>query len=420
MQIGKIWRWPLMALALTGLALVAMACGDDDDGGGDTTPAAQATTGATEPAGTATTGGGETITINKGDKNKVVISTTLTTDNAELGIPIRDAALLAITDFGAIEGFEVEADPQDDQCSGPGSESAAEKLISDGVVAVMGPMCSGGAVAALDNYGAEDILVISASATNGSVVKQGATNFARTAWNDDTQGAEMAKYVYNTLKLTKAVTVNDQSTYGKGLMDVFKATFEELGGTVSSEQAVTVGEQDFSSVVTTITGESPEIVVFGGFIAEGAALVRQLKDGGFEGAFMGADGIADQDFIDQAAGGAEGAYVSRGPQPTASNYDAFLADYQAAYGADAGTQFTEHAYDAMTIILTAIKQVAKVDADGNLTISKADLIAAAKGITLENGASGTVQFLDDGDRDISTGAVNRIDQVTSGKLEQVQ
>jgi branched-chain amino acid transport system substrate-binding protein len=418
MRIGKTWRWPLLAIAFGGLAFIAAACGGDDNGG-DQTPAATQPAG-TQAAGTPAAGGGEVITITKGETIKVGVSTTLTTDNAELGIPIRDAALLAINDFGAIEGFEIEADPQDDLCSGPGSESAAEKLISDGVVAVMGPMCSGGAVAALDNYGAQDILVISSSATNGSVVQQGATNFARTAWNDDTQGAEMAKYVYNTLKLTKAVTVNDQSTYGKGLMDVFGSSFEGLGGTVSSEQAVTVGEQDFSSVVTTITGENPEIVVFGGFIAEGAALVRQLRDAGYEGAFMGADGIADQDFIDQAGDAAEGAYVSRGPQPTASNYDAFLTEYQAAYGADAGTQFTEHSYDAMTIILTAIKQVAKVDADGNLTINKADLIAAAKGITLENGASGTVEFLENGDRDISTGAVNRIDQVTSGAFEQKQ
>ena len=164
-------------------------------------------------------------------------------------------------------------------------------------------------MAALDDYGAEDILVIGSSATNTSVTQQGATNFARTAWNDDVQGVEMAKYVHDTLNFTTAVLVDDQSTYGKGLMDVFEPTYTELGGTVASRQVVTVGEQDFSAVVTTITGDSPEIVVFGGFIAEGAALVRQLRDAGFEGAFMGADGIADQDFIDQAGGAAEGAYV---------------------------------------------------------------------------------------------------------------
>jgi branched-chain amino acid transport system substrate-binding protein len=201
-------------------------------------------------------------------------------------------------------------------------------------------------------------------------------------------------------------------------MGVFKTEFEALGGTVTSEQAVTVGEQDFSSVVTTI-GTTPEIVVFGGFIAEGATLVRQLRDAGYEGAFMGADGIADQDFIDQAGGGAEGAYVSRGPQPAASSYDDFLAKYQAEYGEAAGIQFTEHSYDAMTIILRAIEQVATVEG-GSLVSDRQALIDAAKTITLENGASGTVEFLENGDRDIAVGAVNRIDQVENNAFVQVQ
>jgi branched-chain amino acid transport system substrate-binding protein len=412
------YRWPLIAVGVTAIAIFAVACGDDDDDGddgdGDETPAA--TSGATQPAG----GEGETITIAAGEPIKIGISTTLTTDNAELGIPIRDSFLLALGERPDIEGFTIESVEADDLCSGPGSEAAAQQLITAEVVAVIGPMCSGGSVAALDDYDAEDILVIGTSATNTSVTQQGATNFARTAWNDDVQGEEMAKYVQETLALTTAVLVDDQSTYGKGLMDVFETTFTEAGGTVASRQVVTVGEQDFSAVVTTITGDSPEIVVFGGYIAEGAALVRQLRDAGFEGVFMGADGIADQDFIDQAGGAAEGAYVSRGPQALETNFDEFMAKYVAEYGEDAGTQFTDFTYDGVNVLLNAIEQVAEVDSDGNLTINRADLIAAARGITLEGGATGTVEFLDNGDRDIAVGAVNRIDQVTGGVLTQLQ
>lgn len=415
LKSGKAWyRWPAL-LAGAALLVFAAACSDDDDGddGGDTTPGA--TSEATAPSG----GEGETITIEAGSTIKIGISTTLTTENAELGIPIRDSATLALNERGEISGFTLEAVEADDQCDGPGSEAAAAQLISAGVVAVLGPMCSGGTVAALDDYGAENILVIGSSATAASITAQSAPNYARTAWNDAIQGAEMAKYVYNELSITDAVTVNDQSTYGKGLMDGFKSAFEELGGTVTSEQAVTVGEQDFSSVVTTI-GTEPSIVVFGGYIAEGAVLVRQLREAGYEGEFMGADGVADQSFIDQAAGAAEGAYVSRGPQALETNFDEFMAKYVAEFGEDAGTQFTDFTYDAMNIIMNAIEQVGVVDADGNMTINQADLIAAAKGITLENGATGSVEFLEDGDRDIAVGAVNRIDQVTDGALTQLQ
>jgi branched-chain amino acid transport system substrate-binding protein len=411
------FRLSILATLFALIAVVAIACSDDDDDGdepsGGETP--QATSAATEPAG----GEGETVTIAAGDPIKVGVSVTLSTENAELGIPIRDAALLAVEDKGPIAGFTVEAVEADDLCSGPGSETAAEQLIAEGVVAVQGPMCSGGTVAALDNYAAAGLFALSGSASAANVSEQGAENFARTAWNDKTQGAEMAKYVYETIGATNATLVDDQSTYGKGLMDVFETEFTALGGTINGRQAVTVGEQDFSAVVTSI-GTDPAIVVFGGFIAEGAALIRQLRDAGYTGDFMGADGIADARFIELAGDAANNAYVSRGPQSEPNGKEALLARYHEKYGADAGEQFVDFAYDAMTIILNAIEQVGVVNADGDMEINLADLGAAIKSTTLEDGATGTVQFLDNGDRDIAAGAVNQIDQIVNGAFERLQ
>lgn len=425
MKIGSRARSRMLLVGgmLATLTLVFAACssgtssGDKTKtaaaGGGGKTPAAGATSAATSASDS-----GGTVTIRKGDAIKIGISTTLTTDNAELGIPIRDAALLAIKAKGTIKGFTIEGDPQDDQCAGPASVTAANKLIADGVVAVVGPMCSGGAVAALDPYSKANMLVVSASATNPSVTAQGKKDFFRTAWNDATQGAEMAKYTYTTLSKKNAVLVNDQSTYGKGLMDVFKASFTGLGGKVAGEEAVTVGEKDFGPIVTKIKGENPDIVVFGGFIAEGAVLVRQLKEAGVTAAFMGADGIADQKYIDQSGGAAEGSYVSRGPKPTDTKlYDAFAAAYKAEYKKDAG-QFTEQSTDATNIILAAIEKVATVDGSGNLVIDRQKLIDAVKA-TSYAGASGQIDFDDKGDRKV-VGAVNEIDQVKSGKLTRIQ
>ena len=421
MKIGRttrsLPRMLLLAAVLAALTVVLAACGGGTSSK-DKTATAGAGGGKTPAATTAATGGAGTITVKKGDKIKIGISTTLTTDNAQLGIPIRDAALLAIKTKGTIKGFGIEGDPQDDVCSGPGSVTAANKLIADKVVAVLGPMCSGGAVAALDPYSKDNVLVVSASATNPSVTAQGKKDFFRTAWNDATQGAEMAKYAYTTLSKKNAVLVNDQSTYGKGLMDVFKKSYTGLGGKVASEEAVTVGEKDFSPIVTKIKGESPDIVIFGGFIAEGAVLVRQLKEAGVTAAFMGADGIADQKYIDQSGGAAEGSYVSRGPKPTDTTlFDKFAAAYKAEYSKDPG-QFSEQSYDATNIILAAIEKVATVDGSGNLVIDKQKLIDAVR-TTSYAGGSGQIDFDDKGDRKV-VGAVNEIDQVKSGKLTRIQ
>jgi branched-chain amino acid transport system substrate-binding protein len=409
------FRLPLLAALFAMVAFVAVACGDDDEDepSGGETPAAT-----TQPADTPAAGSGKTITIKKGEKIKIGISTTLTTDNAELGLPIRAAAEFAIKQKGSIQGFELEAVAEDDQCSGPGSTTAADALISAGVVAVLGPMCSGGAVAAFDSYDDAGILVMSGSTTGVAVTQQGAEYFFRTGWNDATQGAEMAKYAFTSLGKTKASLVNDQSVYGKGLMDVFKAAFTELGGEVVSDEAVTVGEADFSPVVTKIQGDGPEIVVFGGFIAEGAVLVKQLRDAGVTADFMGADGIADQDWIDQSQGAAENAYVSRGPTPSENaKYDEFAAAFQADAG-EAPGQFGEHYYDAANILMAAIEEVAVLDGE-DLVIDEAKLIAAVKA-TKYAGASGQIEFDDVGDRVVVAGVVNRIDQVKTGALERIQ
>ncbi len=415
----------MLAVVLALVTVLALACGSGTSSkdktstavakGGAATPKAGVTTAATAAAS------GGTITVKKGDKIKLGISTTLTGDNAQLGMPIRDAALLTIKQKGQIKGFDVEGDAQDDLCTGPGSVSAAQKLITDKVVAVLGAMCSSGTVAALEPYSKEDLLVVSSSSTAVTVTQQGKKDFFRTAWNDATQGGEMAKYAFTTLGKKNAVLVNDQSVYGKGLMDVFKKSYTTAGGKVVSEEAVTVGEKDFSPVVTKIKNASPtpDIVVFGGFIAEGAVLVRQLREAGVTATFMGADGIADQKYIDQAGGQAEGSYVSRGPTATDTTvYDKFAADYKAAYNRTAVDQFTDYTFDAVNVILNAIDKVATVDASGNLVIDKDKLIAAVRATSLK-GASGDIGFNDVGDRNV-VGVVNRIDQVKDGKLTRLQ
>ncbi len=407
----------MLVEALAAVAmLVLSACG----GTSSSYKTKTATSGGQTPAASNTSAaGGGTITIKKGDPIKIGISTTLSTDNAQLGIPIRDSALMTIKDKGTIKGFTIEGDPQDDLCSGPGSVTAAQKLVADKVVAVMGAMCSSGTVAALDTYAAQNLLVISSSSTAVPVTQQGKKNFFRTAWNDATQGGEMAKYALTKLNKKNAVLVNDQSVYGKGLMDVFNKSFTDGGGKVTSQEAVTVGEKDFSPVVTKIKGESPDIVVFGGFIAEGAVLVRQLKDAGVNATFMGADGIADQKFIDQAGGAAEGAYVSRGPTPTDTTvYDKFAKEYESTYNKQQVDQFADYTYDAVNIILTAIDKVATVDSSGNLVIDRQKLIDAVRTSTT-SGASGNIEFNDVGDRKV-VGVVNRIDQVTNEKLTRIQ
>ena len=71
--------------------------------------------------------------------------------------------------------------------------------------------------------------------------------------------------------------------------------------------------------MTKVKASGADAVFFGGYYAEAALLVKQLRDGGFEGTFMSADGSEDPGFVKAAGEAAEGAIItcpcSRGPGP---------------------------------------------------------------------------------------------------------
>ena len=129
--------------------------------------------------------------------------------------------------------------------------------------------------------------------------------------------------------------------------------------------------------------------------------------------------IADQKFVDQAQGAADGAYISRGPVPLDNAAgEKFAADFTAATGEKPG-QFAEQAYDTAIVILAAIEKVAVVNSAGDLEIDRDKLIEAVRA-TKTSGASGEISFNEVGDRVVTAGVINRIDQVKNNALERIQ
>ena len=70
------------------------------------------------------------------------------------------------------------------------------------------------------------------------------------------------------------------------------------------------GDKDFSAAVTQVKGASPDAVFYGGYYAEAAPFVQQLRDGGFKGTFVSADGTKDPQFVKQAGEASKDAILS--------------------------------------------------------------------------------------------------------------
>ena len=80
------------------------------------------------------------------DTIKIGVQGAHSGDLASYGVPSLNAAKIVIDEInakGGVLGRKVELVSQDDQCKPELATNAATKLISDKVIAVMGPICSG-------------------------------------------------------------------------------------------------------------------------------------------------------------------------------------------------------------------------------------------------------------------------------------
>jgi len=412
-------KW-IIGLALMALiAVIAAACGDDDS---TSTPTSSTGAGGFTDAGYKAAGldKAKNVTVESGASIKIGISSGLSGDVKGLGLPIADAATVA-ADGVTIKGHKIELVREDDLCTPEGGPAAADKLLKAGVVAVVGPICSGGTRNANAVYDKAGITHISPSASAGDLTAptrpEGPyVTFFRTPVINADEAREQAGFATKTLGAKTAFIVFDTDDYGKDLSAQFKSFFEKAGGkVVGTPTGYEKKTTDFKAIIANIKQAKPDLVYIAGFYVEATPFVQQLRaDSDLKATpFLGGDGVKNDEFISGAKDAAEGAYLAlpgtTGPE--FANYAKKYAAFTKTKEADAGNAtFGPEAYDAMTIILKAIDKVA-TDSGGKLTIDLKALNAAIKSTVL-SGASGDVKFGTDGNRG---GAIVKFFKVTGGK-----
>jgi branched-chain amino acid transport system substrate-binding protein len=298
----------------------------------------------------------------------------LTGDAANLGINIKNGAELAVNQYNEKNADckvqLVTFDSQGDPSIAPG---LAQKAVTDKkLIGIVGPAFSGESKAADPIFEQAGLNIISASATNPGLSENGWKTFHRILGNDNTQGPAAAKYIKDVLKAQKTFVIDDSSEYGKGLADIVR---KDLGGQVAGSDAIQQKQTDFSGSVTKVTASKADSLFFGGYYAEAALLVKQLRAAGWKGTFVAADGVKDDGFIKAAGSAAEGAVVTCPCLPP-DQAPEFADAYKKAYNSDPAT-YSAEAYDAANVFLDAIKEGKTKSADITSFIGSYD----KKGVT---------------------------------------
>jgi branched-chain amino acid transport system substrate-binding protein len=334
--------WRIVAL-LAVLVLVLAACGDDDD--------------STESTGT-TSGSGGQASGTCPDGAEIGFFGALTGPNAQLGINIKNGAQLAVDQFNeANSDCQVKLTTFDSQGDGAQAPALAQKAIQNkNLLGIVGPAFSGESKTADPIFDEAGLPNITPSATGTALSQNGWKTFHRVVGNDNSQGPAAAKYIIDEMKAKKVAVIDDASEYGKGIADIVRKDLKDGGVDVAASESIDPKGQDYSSTVTKVKGADVDVIFYGGYYAEAARLITQLRNGGVDATFVSDDGVNDQKFIDGAGQATEGSILTCPCAPVESikNGAKFKADYNAAFKSDPGT-YSAEGFDAANVLLEAIK-----------------------------------------------------------------
>ncbi len=394
--------------AVLGLALIASACSNNNNSSGASgASGASGSSGATGSAVDCTTAPG-CVTVASGAPIEIGTLLATTGPNKNLGLDSLYGVELAIDYLdgsfdgtnGQILGHDVKLVNESDGCSADGGQKGETPLGADPqIVGVIGTSCSSASLGVADKFFSDKgIVIISPSATNPALTTEGTHQpyFFRTAHNDRIQAAVDADFAVQKLKAKTAVTIHDESPYTQGLTDGFKANFETLGGSVTSEEAVNSGDTDFKALLTKIAQNPPDVLYAPDFNPVCAYIGQQARDISAldKTIIIGADGCADPTYTSIGGTAVNGNYLS-GPDLTAFSGGAFytsqfLPAYKSLVGSTPISVFHAHAFDAFNILAKAIEASAVQNSDGSLTIQR---VALKDAVVATNGYQGIIGTL---------------------------
>ena len=227
--------------------------------------------------------------------------------NASIVVPSVDGAQLALDQWDGgdctveLERFDTEGDPA------KATPVATQIAGDESFIGVIGGAFSGETRATKTIYQDGGIPMISQSATATDLTQDDPVEvFHRLVPYDDYQGAAIAKYLTDEVGATKVFVIDNSEAYGEPLADRVEET---LGDAMIQRDKTEVGQTDFAPTISKIESAQPDAIMYGGYIAEAAPLLKQIRDAGIDAPFIGGDGLYGADFGNAVGEAGEGAVV---------------------------------------------------------------------------------------------------------------
>jgi branched-chain amino acid transport system substrate-binding protein len=367
---------------ITGLVLVAAACGEGDGGGG---------------------GDG-------GDDLVVGALVTLTGEFGSWGEDHLTNFEMAAEDVNAAGllpgGGELKLVVEDEGATAEVAVRTAQKMVEvNDVQAIVGP--SSTSMVALEPVAVRNqIPIISPAAGTVRLDAVGGEWLFRTYPSDSAEGSAVATYALDKgFETMSILALNEESP--QGIVKVVEQRFTEAGGEIPARVDYDSGQPSYQAQVNEAVSANPEMLYLAGGEESGTTIIREIRQAGYEGP-MGVNGdLTSPGFLKDV--GPELMEGACGGQATPDESTPLFADYAREYKQEANedTYVTmPNAYDALTVI--ALAAVAGGDTSGATIQEHLRDVAGPPGVEVTSFEEGA-KALEDGDDIDYTGPSGVVD-----------
>ena len=300
----------------------------------------------------------------------VYVAAPLTGFQANGGQTVLGGARLAaarLNQQGGLLGYEVKVVPVDDESDSDVAVAVAQQISEavargEQVLGVIGHYNRGQTLAAIEIYQNLPIIVVTPTASETSITQRGYGNFFRVNANDAVQARVAAGFLVNTLGAKRIAVLHNDTEYGVGLGREIAAALASLGAEVVLTRQVAEGQERYDAEVSAVRQANPDAIFYAGYEIEAPYLRAALVQAGVTQPMLASDGAFLSATIDEAAGAAEGLYVSAfAPSPSTVADSQWIKEYQAVDFRNPDT-YSVNGYSALMLLAEGVKKANSLEA----------------------------------------------------------
>jgi len=307
------------------------------------------------------------------DNIKIGLQGPLTGGSSPMGVSMRDGAKLAVTEInakGGLLGRKIELVERDDEAKNERGVQIAQELINkEKVVATVGYINSGVALASQRFYQEAKIPVMNNVATASVITKQFADqpeNYVfRNSANDTIQSAMIVEEVITRRKYTKVAILADATNYGQLGRDDFEKALKAKGITAVAIEKYNIKDVDMTPQLLKAKEAGAQVVITYGIGPELAQIANGMIKLDWKVPMMGSWTLSMGNFIDNAGKNADGATMPQTfiQEPNTPKRKSFIEAYQKAYKVSRipSPVSAAQGYDSVYLLVAAMKQAGSTE-----------------------------------------------------------